>query len=105
MVVASEGLVPSNAVDDDELERPEAGLAARMSTSAWAPVFTAVAGGPQHLNHPPQAALVSCHEAMQIRAGDLCLWSDAPLLQDNITVDSLVVMMLEMRIPEVAYGA
>jgi hypothetical protein len=34
VVVASEGLLPSNAVDDDELERPEVGLDARMSTSA-----------------------------------------------------------------------
>ena len=34
VVVASEGLLPSNAVDDDELERPEVGLGARMSTSA-----------------------------------------------------------------------
>ena len=34
MLVASEGLNPTNPADDDELETPEGGLDAQLSTSA-----------------------------------------------------------------------
>ena len=43
VLVASEGLNPTNPADDDELETPAGGMAAQLSTSAPAPSYPLLA--------------------------------------------------------------